>query len=315
MILSVSRRTDIPNYYSDWFYNRIKEGYLYVRNPMNAHQISQINLSPDLVDGIVFWTKNPANMMQRLDELRDYHYCFQFTITGYGVDIEPNIPNKRTNVIKVFQDLSKKIGSEKMIWRYDPILFSDRYVPQYHLKAFEEIAAKLSGYTHKVSISLVDLYQKTKRNTANLNIKQIENNELTELILKMEQVAKKYNIQIVTCAAQNRLTGFGIKGEGCIDKSWIEEVVGCSLKAKNDKTQRKGCNCMESIDIGTYHTCKNGCKYCYANDSEEKVRNRALLFDADSPLLCGKVEDSDVITVRKIKILKETQISMFESLQ
>ena len=94
MILSVSRRTDIPNYYSEWFYNRIREGFLYVRNPMNPHQISKISLSSDIVDCIVFWTKNPANMMPRLDELQNYKYYFQFTLTGYGKDIEPNIPNK-----------------------------------------------------------------------------------------------------------------------------------------------------------------------------------------------------------------------------
>ena len=113
MILSVSRRTDVPNYYSDWFVNRIKEGFLYVRNPMNAHQISRIDLSPDVVDCIVFWTKNPANMMEKLECLKDYVYYFQFTLTGYGKDIEPNLPNKREELISTFKALSKKIGKEK----------------------------------------------------------------------------------------------------------------------------------------------------------------------------------------------------------
>lgn len=312
MILSVSRRTDIPNYYSEWFYNRIREGYLYVRNPMNPHQISRINLSPELVDCIVFWTKNPANMMPRLDELRDYHYCFHFTLTGYGRDIEPNIPDKRTNLIKIFQEMSDEIGHEKMLWRYDPILFNDKYVPEYHLKAFEEIAGNLSGYTQKVFISLVDLYEKTRRNTKGLNLKQIDNGEIMELMRKMKEAAKKYRLEIVTCAAQNRLTDDGIKGEGCVGKEWIEGIVGCQLKAGNDKTQRKGCGCIESIDVGTYHTCKNGCKYCYANDSDEKVKKRVSLYDADSPLLCGHVEQGDIITVRKIKTLKEEQRSLFD---
>ena len=115
MILSVSRRTDVPNYYSDWFVNRIKEGFLYVRNPMNAHQISRIDLSPDIVDCIVFWTKNPANMMENLECLKDYVYYFQFTLTGYGKDIEPNLPNKREELILTFKKLSEKIGKEKVI--------------------------------------------------------------------------------------------------------------------------------------------------------------------------------------------------------
>ena len=138
MILSVSRRTDIPNYYSDWFIARIKEGFLYVRNPMNAHQISKIDLSPEVVDCIVFWTKNPANMIEKLEDLQKYMYYFQFTMTGYGKDVEPNLPNKREELIPTFKRLSEKIGKERVIWRYDPILISKRYTIDYHLKAFEE---------------------------------------------------------------------------------------------------------------------------------------------------------------------------------
>ena len=145
MILSVSRRTDIPNYYSEWFYNRIKEGYLYVRNPMNAHQISKIILSPEVVDCIVFWTKNPEPMFSRLDELEAYQYYFQFTLTGFGNDIECNVPHKKEHMIPVFQKLAKRIGKQKMIWRYDPIIFTDKYTPEYHLKAFRQIAEELKN--------------------------------------------------------------------------------------------------------------------------------------------------------------------------
>ena len=147
MILSVSRRTDVPNYYSDWFVNRIKEGFLYVRNPMNAHQISRIDLSPDVVDCIVFWTKNPANMMEKLECLKDYVYYFQFTLTGYGKDIEPNLPNKREELISTFKALSKKIGKERVIWRDDPILINKKYTTEYHKKVFEEISCSLAVQT------------------------------------------------------------------------------------------------------------------------------------------------------------------------
>ena len=136
MILSVSRRTDIPNYYSEWFLNRIKEGYLYVRNPFHARQVSKITVSPERVDCIVFWTKNPEPMFSRLDELDAYPYYFQFTLTGYGRDIESHIPHKKKVMIPIFQTLSDRIGREKVIWRYDPILFTDRYSPQYHIRAF-----------------------------------------------------------------------------------------------------------------------------------------------------------------------------------
>lgn len=124
MILSVSRRTDIPNYYSQWFFNRIKEGYVYVRNPINPRQVSEIELSPEVVDCIVFWTKNPAPMFFELARLKDYPFYFQFTLTGYGTDMEPMVPHKRERMIPVFRQLSDMIGKERVIWRYDPILFT-----------------------------------------------------------------------------------------------------------------------------------------------------------------------------------------------
>ena len=225
MILSVSRRTDIPNYYSDWFFNRIKEGYLYVKNPMNPHQISSIELSPETVDCIVFWTKNPADMLNRLDELQDYKYYFQYTLTGYGRDIEPNLPNKREELIQVFQKLSGKIGSEKVIWRYDPILINQRYTIEYHLKAFAEIAAKLQGYTQKSVISFVDLYAKTQRNTRGLNIMQLSDSEIRALAEKLVEIADKNKLVIETCAEQIDLQEIGIKHGSCIDKGDRKSVV------------------------------------------------------------------------------------------
>jgi len=304
MILSASRRTDLPNYYSDWFYDRIKEGFLYVRNPMNAHQISKIDLSPEIVDCIVFWTKNPANMLDWLDKLRAYKYYFQFTLTGYGKDIEPNLPSKRETLIPTFQKLSEKIGSERVIWRYDPILLNQRYVLEYHLKAFEEIAGNLKGYTRKVVISFVDLYAKTQRNTDGLNIKQMSNTETMEFAKALSQIARSNQLVIETCAEQIDLQNIGIKHGSCIDKELIEKIIGYKLKAGKDKNQRKECGCIESAEVGTYNTCKNGCKYCYANFNDVKVKESVKRYDINSPLLCGNLESDDKITVRKVKSLK-----------
>ncbi len=312
MILSVSRRTDIPNYYSDWFIGRIKEGFLYVRNPMNAHQISRIDLSPDVVDCIVFWTKNPANMMERLDDLRDYTYYFQFTLTGYGKDVEPNLPNKREELIPTFKRLSEKIGKEKVIWRYDPILISKRYTVDYHLKAFDEIAGNLADYTEKVIISFVDLYAKTQRNIRELDIKQMTKEEMTALAGEMAQIASKYHLLIETCAEQINLQEAGIQHGSCIDKKLIERISGCKLIAQKDKNQREECGCFESVEVGTYNTCLNGCKYCYANFNDNKVKENVKLFAQDSALLCGNVSSDDRITDRKVKSLKDSQISFLE---
>lgn len=309
MILSVSRRTDIPNYYSDWFISRIKEGFLYVRNPMNPHQISRIDLSPDVVDCIVFWTKNPANMIEKLEHLKDYAYYFQFTLTGYGKDVEPNLPNKREELIPTFKRLSEKIGREKVIWRYDPILISRRYTIDYHLKAFEEIAGNLADHTEKVVISFIDFYSKTQRNTRELDIRQMTNEEMIKLAEKMAQIASRYNLIIETCAEQINLQEVGIGHGSCIDKKLIERILGCKLIVEKDKNQRGECGCVESVEVGAYNTCLNGCKYCYANFNDNRVQDNVRLYDQNSALLCGIITSDDRITDRKVKSLKDSQIS------
>ena len=311
MILSVSRRTDIPNYYSDWFIHRIKEGFLYVRNPMNAYQISRIDLSPNVVDCIVFWTKNPEKMIEKLEYLRDYVYYFQFTLTGYGKDIEPNLPNKREELIPIFKKLSEKIGREKVIWRYDPILISKRYTIDYHLKAFEEIASNLANYTEKVVISFVDFYAKTQRNTRKLSIRQMTNEEMIRLAGEMAQIASKYNLVIETCAEQINLQEVGIQHGSCIDQRLIEKITGCKLIGQKDKNQRENCGCMESVEVGVYNTYLNGCKYCYANFNDDKVKENVKLYNESTPLLCGNIDLADKVTERKVKSLKDAQINLF----
>lgn len=312
MILSVSRRTDIPNYYSEWFYNRIKAGFLYVRNPMNIHQVSRIDLSPEVVDCIVFWTKNPANMLERLEELYEYQYYFQFTLTGYGRDIEPNLPDKRNELIGTFKKLSEKIGKERVIWRYDPILINERYGAEYHLKAFDEIANRLRDHTEKVIISFVDLYAKTQRNTKGLNIQNLSKEQMVGIAKELEKIAKRNRLVIETCAEQIDLTGIGIKHGSCIDKKLIEKISGCRSVMEKDKNQREECGCYESMEVGTYNTCKNGCKYCYANFNNEKVKGSMELYDANSPLLCGILHSDDKVTERKVKSLRDQQISFWD---
>ncbi len=164
MIISASRKTDIPAFYSEWFMNRIKDGVVYSRNPFNINQISKIPLNPEVVDCIVFWTKNPIPMISCLDELKEFNYYFQFTLTGYGKDVETDVPDKKKELIPAFIELAKKIGPQKVIWRYDPIAINERYTAEYHLKAFGDIAEALNGSTEKCVISFVDFYQKTQKN-------------------------------------------------------------------------------------------------------------------------------------------------------
>lgn len=314
MIISASRRTDIPCYYSDWFLNRIKEGFVYVRNPMNLRQISKINLNPQVVDCIVFWTKNPEPMLAMLDELRDYSYYFQFTLTGYGKDIERNLPDKKKELIPTFQRLSEKIGNKHVIWRYDPIIFTDKYTPEYHLKAFRQIAEALRGYTEKCVISFVDMYTGIRKSMESIHAYEIDNQQLMEFASQLAGIAKNNGMEIGSCAESIDLENCGISHNCCIDPHLIEEIIGCRIAAGKDKNQRAECGCAESIDIGTYNTCKNSCLYCYANHSEAGVLKNYAGYDPVSPLLCGSVRDGDRVTERAVKSLKAEQLSLFDGL-
>ena len=303
MIVSASRRTDIPCYYSEWFCNRIKEGFYYVRNPMNAHQISKISLSPELVDCIVFWTKNPIPMLNRLDELRDYDYYFQFTLTGYDKDVEQNLPDKQEVMIPAFQKLSEKIGPQRVIWRYDPILINEKYTIQYHIEEFRKIAYRLKGYTRKAIISFVDLYEKTKRNMADLHMVELGEAQMKDLAGQIAQIARECGMVVESCAEKIDLESAGVKHGHCIDKELIEEITGCSMEGKRDG-QREACGCLACEEMGTYNTCKNGCRYCYANFNQAAVKESVKSYDPNSSLLCGMVGPHDKITERKVKSLK-----------
>lgn len=313
MIISASRKTDIPSYYSEWLINRFKEGFVYSRNPMNAHQISKIPLNPDVVDCIVLWTKNPIPMIPRLDELNDYNYYFQFTLTGYGKDMEANLPDKKKDLIPAFQKLSDKIGPERVIWRYDPIAVNEKYTPDYHVRAFTAIAEALKGRTEKCVISFVDFYQKIQKNMSELNIKEESDDAMMELAKRMHEIAMTNDMVVATCAEKIDLSSIGIEHNACIDKAVIEKICGCKLKVKKDPSQRTECQCVESRDIGTYNTCGNGCRYCYANYSPETVGQRMAKHDPNSPILCDSINegDGDVIKEVKAKSLLDRQISFF----
>lgn len=312
MIISASRRTDIPCYYADWFYNRIREGFVYVRNPVNRHQVSQIQISPEVVDCIVFWTKNPAPMLSRLEGLKAYPYYFQFTLTGYGTDIEGHVPHKKDVMIPTFQTLSRKIGAEKVIWRYDPILFNNKYTPEVHLRTFAQIATSLKGYTEKCVISFVDTYAKNKKVLDKMRVYDLEEMQLAAFAGQLSDIARDNGMEMASCAEKTDLEPFGIKHNCCIDKSLIESIAGCRINAGKDKNQRAECGCVESIDIGIYDTCQNGCVYCYANYGQHFAAQNYRKYDPSSPLLCGNIEQGDKITVRQVKSLKERQLCLFD---
>ncbi len=311
MIISASRRTDIPNYFSEWFFNRLKEGFLYVRNPMNPHQVSKIPLSPSLADCIVFWTKNPEPMLGRLCELDEYKYYFQFSLTGYGKDIEPNVPDKK-KMLGIFQRLSEKTGSMRVIWRYDPIIFTKKYTPEYHLRAFGSIASALRGYTDKCVISFVDTYAKNRKSLEAMGAYEPDCDKLDAFCRGLADIAAENGLILASCAEKADLSKYGIEHNCCIDGRLIENITGYRIKLQKDKNQRAECGCMESIDIGAYNTCGNGCEYCYANTSREAAAGNLRNYDVNSLLLCGAVGPEDRITERKVSSLRDGQMSVLD---
>lgn len=308
MIISASRRTDIPTYYSNWFFNRVMDGYVLVRNPMNAHQISKIALNPDVVDGIVFWTKNPIPMLNELKILHDYMYYFQFTLNSYAQDVEAHVPNKQKHIIPAFKKLSDMIGPDRVIWRYDPIFLNDTYTPEYHIRYFERIAKELSPYTKKCTISFIDFYRNTSKNVSGLSLRDFPEETQKSLAKELAAIAHSYGLLIDTCAEGIELQEYGIEHARCIDDRLLSKLLECPLDIGKDKSQRLECGCIESIDIGAYNSCRNGCKYCYANYSEKTVRSNFAKHIPDSPLLLGEVGSDDKITERKVMSCKINQI-------
>lgn len=312
MIISASRRTDIPTYYSEWLFNRLREEYVLVRNPMNMHQIGRISLSPDVVDGLVLWTKNPIPMLGRLSELEKYNFYFQFTLNAYGKDVEPNIPSKNDTIIPAFIQLSKAVGRDRVIWRYDPILLNADYTMEYHCKYFKRLAVKLSEYTEKCTVSFLDLYKSTARNVQPLQIQVETHEQQLELLSDFSEIAHHYGIYIDTCAEAIELNGLQIPHACCIDKERLERLGHYKLKAEKDKNQRPECGCAASIDIGAYNTCKNGCLYCYANYSGKTVQTNSEKHNPNSPLLFGEVGEEDKVIERKVSSWKISQASLFD---
>ncbi|WP_343208057.1 DUF1848 domain-containing protein [Anaerolentibacter hominis] len=315
MILSVSRRTDIPHYYWDWFIQRMKEGFLYVRNPVNYHQVSKILLTPETVDGFVFWSKYPVMAARALDAVKDYPYYIQFTITGYGTEAEPGLPSKEKEILPLFRGLADKLGRERLIWRYDPIFFSNTYTPEYHIRQFGRMASYLDGYTDRVVVSFMDFYEKTLRNTGGLGILPFERDACYALLEELAQIAAAHHMELYTCAEKldfhdARLRQ--VRPGSCIDRQLFERLTGMTVCGKKDRNQRAECGCIESIDIGAYDTCPTGCRYCYANVSCK--RNTAPAGETGAvheALLSGHIGPEDQITQRRMSSVLDNQYRLF----
>ncbi|MBL1215287.1 MAG: DUF1848 domain-containing protein [Ignavibacteriae bacterium] len=319
MIISASRRTDIPAYYSKWFYNRIKEGYCTVPNPFNSKQISVIDLKPEAVDAIIFWTRNPRPLFNYLNEIDNlgYKYYFQFTINNFPKHYEPNNPSLE-NALKTFIELSKRIGSGKTIWRYDPILLTDDLTEEYHNNNFQNISNHLKGYSKRVVISIIDDYRKTLRRLQKLDTNytpnQEEHSDIERLLKNIVDIATQNNMEVQSCAESKNYSYLGIKPGKCIDDDILKNELKIDLLYKKDKTQRLACGCMISRDIGMNDTCLMGCEYCYATTSHKAALNNKQKHDSCfSSIVKHELPEAILEKIKELQRNRETELDLFSN--
>ena len=292
MIIQTGMRTDIPAFFSEWFANRLREGYVYVRNPYNPVSITKYRLDPSVVDMIGFCTKNPEPMMKYMGLLKPYGQYWFVTITPYGKDIEPNVPSV-PSVISSFQELSSVVGINSIGWRYDPILIDSDWSVERHIDAFSSMCAQLAGYTHTAVISFIDLYEKVKRNFP--EARTVPMSTQLQLTKAFVDIAAAHDIVIKPCGESPALSSIGADCSGCMTIKTFESAIGQNLDCPPNPNNRSECACYLTGDIGAYNTCGHFCRYCYANADRDLVKRNMRLHDPASPLLVGHIEPCDTI--------------------
>lgn len=311
MIINSGCRTDIPAFYSKWLMNRIREGFVLVRNPYYPNQVTKYSLSPNVVDCLAFCTKNPEPMIKYLDELDVYRQYWFVTITPYGKDIEPVVPDKE-KVIESFKKLSKHVGVNSIGWRYDPIFINDEFDVEKHIECFSKMAQSLKGYTNNCTISFLDLYEKVKRNAPDL--RTLTQDEQIRIAKAFAKIGKENNMTIHSCCEKTFLSEYGLKCNGCMSQEIVERSIGCTLEPPKRKNIRQECNCLMGNDIGAYNTCGHLCRYCYANANKKLVIENMKKHNENLPFLIGNVEAGDKITEAKQKswiVSENEQQSLF----
>lgn len=307
MIISASRRTDIPAFYFDWFLNRLKEGFALMPNPRNADRLGRVELSSDKVDCIVFWTKNPLPMLDQLKQLdaMGYRYYIQFTLTPYDKAVERGLP-PNADLIQAFTRLSKQTSSKQVVWRYDSVLIDREHTVDWQVEQFSRMCGALSTYTERCVLSFIDPY-KSLGNT----FRAMTPREMAAIAAGFSKIAAQYGLPLFTCAEEIDLSAYGIAHGACIDKGLVEGIVGSEITAKSDANQRAACRCIQSVDIGAYDTCPHGCTYCYATSSRKTVLERVAAHDPKAPMLTGWPRGDEIVTDRTTLSQIADQLRLF----
>lgn len=313
MIINTGGRTDTVQYYGEWLLRRFEEGYALSRNPLFPHKISRLKLSPDVVDCVVFCSKNYRPILPRLHEITDRFnsYCY-YTITAYGRDVEPGVPPIDES-LQTLSELASIVGRQRVAWRYDPVLLTKTYTVERHLETFDRMARTLAPHIDRCIFSFVEIYEKVKFNMPELVM--LTEESMDELASGMGKIAAQYGIYLQTCGTDGDFSRYGIHPSGCMTLDILGAANNVKFRTLKHKGMRHGCHCIESRDIGAYDTCPNGCKYCYANKDPRKAAENFKLHDPASPLLLGSVGPDDEITqaTQKSFLAKEQQLELFDA--
>ncbi|MBN2315857.1 MAG: DUF1848 domain-containing protein [Sedimentisphaerales bacterium] len=309
-IISVSRRTDIPAFYSDWFMGRIREGFAGVVHPFGGRKYL-VSLRPEDVACFVFWSKDFSPFIEHLEILDTlgYSFYFNYTVTALPAMFESHV-NKHA-AIDSLKQLSNRYSPQHIQWRYDPILLSNRCDQTFHLRAFEKLASELEGFTERCIISFVTEYKKVTRNyeelerTTDARIANCSQEFKIALANDLAVIAERHGIRMYSCCG-DYLTGEKIKKAHCVDGALIETLFSPEGFSYDIKPTRKECGCAQSLDIGAYDTCPHGCVYCYANANKRRADKAFNSHDKQSAFLGYPKSESD-------RWLAEIQNSQHES--
>ena len=310
MIINTGARTDTAQWYAPWLLKRFEEGFVFVRNPLFPHKVSRYELDPSVVDCVEFCSKNYAPLLPRLHEITDrFNTHFHYTITAYGRDIEPLVPAIDDSVQTLY-DLERIVGARRICWRYDPVLLTGEYTIARHLETFSYLCDKLAGHVDRCIFSFVEMYKKLDQNFPELE--PITKDDRDALARGMGAIASEHGLWLQTCGNNGEWTQYGIHASGCTTLAMLGAANGIEFRALKHKGQRTGCGCFESRDIGAYHSCPNGCRYCYANKNPQKaLENYRTQHDPESPLLLGHLQDGDEVSFSTQKsLLVPAQMSL-----
>lgn len=297
-IISVSRRTDIPAFYSEWFMNRIRAGYVRWENPFSK-AVYNVSLQPEDVMALVFWSKNYIPLLPHLDELdaRSYRMLFHFTINGLPQVFEPRVPDA-AKLVECAHALSDRYGADAVLWRYDPVLISSISDRDYHLRRFKELCGALEGAVKRCYFSFTVFHSKVQRNTSLLRKeKGIVCHDLPladriEIAHALVDIASNHGIEMFSCCG-DYLVGGKIKKAHCTDAELLYKLYPEKIGRLDTLPTREGCGCCECTDIGAYDTCPHGCVYCYANTEPQIALNNYKRHDPGLEMLGGVIQARD----------------------